>query len=134
METRDQPRAKRKHVIIIVDDDHAVRDSLTFSLQIEGFEVRAYSSPDDLLTNGNLTDAGCVITNYNMPTMNGLELMATLRERGNMTPALLVTGHCTDSMRERATTIGLSVVEKPFLGKPLVEKVREALDGVPPGV
>lgn len=118
----------RRRVVVVVDDDHAVRDSMTFSLQIEGFDVRAYASPNDLLTGGDLTDAACLITNYNMPTMNGLEMMATLRERGVTTPGLLITGHCTESMRRRALAVGLTVVEKPFLGKPLFEQIRQALN------
>ena len=77
----------------------AVRDSLKFSLEIEGFEVHAYAGPNELLNDGSPPAAICLITNYHMPAMDGLELMSRLRARGVAIPAFLITGHLTDNMR-----------------------------------
>lgn len=127
MGSHGPPTIGAKHVVIIVDDDHAVRDSLKFSLEIEGFEVHAYAGPNELLNDGSPPPAICLITNYHMPAMDGLELMSRLRARGLTIPAFLITGHLTDNMRRRAATIGVSVLEKPFLGKRLIEGIRQAV-------
>jgi two-component system, LuxR family, response regulator FixJ len=126
MSSHDPRAVGEKHLVIIVDDDNAVRDSLKFSLEIEGFEVRAYAGPNELLNDGSAPPAICLITNYHMPAMDGLELMSRLRARGLTIPAFLITGHLTDNMRRRAATIGVSVLEKPFLGKRLIEGIRQA--------
>src|SRR5271166_4756152 len=70
-----------KPVILVVDDDFAVRSSLKFALEVEGFEVLAYSSAHELLNDDSLPTASCLVTDYHMPGMNGLELVAQLRDR-----------------------------------------------------
>jgi len=62
-----------KHALLILDDDSAVRASLKFCLEIEGFEVRAYSSAHELLNEDSLPASSCLVVDYHMPTMNGLE-------------------------------------------------------------
>ena len=77
----DQLRAGvgAKQVVLVVDDDSAVRNSLRFTLEVEGFEVRAYSSAHELLDEDRLPTLSCLVTDYHMPAMNGLELVAQLR-------------------------------------------------------
>jgi len=122
----NQTRAA-KHTLLVIDDDPAVRHSLKFSLEIEGFEVYTYSSGTKLLNDGNLPVASILIVNYRMPEINGLELVAKLRDRGISTPAILITGHPNDSLRQRATAAGVSVVEMPFLGNVLIERIYHIL-------
>jgi len=130
MESQKISTTGKERVIIVVDDNQAVRESLKFALETEGFQVRVYSNPNDLLIDGNLeTAAGYLVTNYHMPSLNGLEMMTRLRERGVSMPALLITGHLTENMRNRAAALEVSVLEKPFLGKRLIDLIRQALDG-----
>jgi FixJ family two-component response regulator len=75
-----------KHIILVVDDDEAVRDSLRKMMEGEGFEVRAFSNGHDLLNEASLPAIGCMVVDYNMPAMNGLELVGAMRGRGVSIP------------------------------------------------
>jgi FixJ family two-component response regulator len=112
----------------VVDDDAAVRNSYKFALELEGFDVRIYENPAELLVTGDIPQECCLIVNYEMPAMNGLELVATLRDRGLSIPAILVTGHSNDNLRKRAAAAGVTVLEKPSLGQRLVECIRGVLN------
>jgi len=117
-----------KHVILVVDDDVAVRSSLKFTLEVEGFEVRAYSNAGDLLDDGSLGTADCLVTDYQMPAMNGLELVARLRDRHMQIPAILVTSFPNENVRNCAAAAGVSIVEKPVLGSRLLDSISKAID------
>jgi FixJ family two-component response regulator len=67
--------------VIVVDDDTAVRNSLKFSLEIEGFAVLAYRCAADLLDSSDLPDCGCFVVDQILPDMKGPDLIATLRKR-----------------------------------------------------
>jgi two-component system, LuxR family, response regulator FixJ len=114
-------------IIAIVDDDAAVRNSLQFSLEIEGFTVRTYSDPAEMLSSENRPAAACLIVDQNMPGMSGLNLLAALRRRGDRTPAILVSAHATAALRDEAADRGVSVVEKPFVGNALIDRIRAAI-------
>jgi two-component system response regulator FixJ len=116
-----------KHVIFVVDDDEAVRNSLRNMMESEGFEVCAFSNGHDLLNEASLPAIGCLVVDYNMPAMNGLELVSALRGRGASIPAILITGNPTKYVRDRAAAIAVLVVEKPPLGSYLLDCVREAV-------
>ncbi len=116
-----------KQVILIVDDDEAVRNSLTNMMESEGFAVCAFSDGHDLLNEASLPAIGCLVVDYHMPTMNGLELVSALRGRGVSIPAILTTGNPTKYVRDRAAAIAVLVVEKPRLGSDLLDCVREAV-------
>ena len=116
-----------KQVILVVDDDEAVRDSLRNMMKSEGFEVRAFSNGRDLLNEASLPAIGCLVVDYHMPAMNGLELVSALRGRGVSIPAILFTGNPTKYVRDRAAAIAVLVVEKPGLGSYLLDCVRGAV-------
>jgi two-component system, LuxR family, response regulator FixJ len=116
-----------KQVILIVDDDEAVRNSLRNMMESEGFAVCAFSDGHDLLNEASLPAIGCLVVDYHMPTMNGLELVSALRGRGVSIPAILTTGNPTKYVRDRAAAIAVLVVEKPRLGSDLLDCVREAV-------
>jgi two-component system, LuxR family, response regulator FixJ len=116
-----------EHVLLILDDDSAVRASLKFYLEIEGFEVRAYSSADELLNEDSLPASSCLVVDYHMPTMNGLEVVAKLRDRHIWNPAILFTSHPNEDLRNSADVAGISIVEKP--SGSLLDSIRNAFDG-----
>ena len=115
-----------KQVILVVDDDEAVRHSLGELMKSEGFAVCAFSNGHDLLNEASLPAIGCLVVDYQMPAMNGLELVSALRGRGVSIPAILFTGNPTEYVRDRAAAIAVLVVEKPGLGY-LLDCVREAV-------
>ena len=114
------------HSILIVDDDRAVRESLKFSLVIEGFAVRAYADAEQLLSEQHLPKFDCLIVDQNMPGMNGLDLVSALRARRIDTPAILITSHPNQSLRDRAEAAGIPIVEKPLLTS-LLDHVRRTV-------
>jgi FixJ family two-component response regulator len=115
----------RPHVIV-VDDDVAVRNSLKFSLEVEGFMVRVYPGGIELLGDTELPRCcGCLVVDQNMPGMNGLDLVAQLRARKIAVPAILITSYPTAALSARAASAGVAIVEKPFLGTVLFERIRD---------
>jgi len=113
-------------LVVVVDDDQAVRNSLKFSLETEGFAVRAYAGGRDLLMDWiGFPRDGCLIIDQNMPGMSGLELIARLRERDVAVRAILMTSHPTATVRKGAAAAGVRILEKPFLGNALVEVIRD---------
>jgi FixJ family two-component response regulator len=116
-----------QHVIAVVEDDAAVRNSLKFVLEIEGFAVRLFSQPMDLLKGAALPTCECFILDYKLPKMTGLELLDELRRRGVEAPAVLITSHPDARLQERAKHAGVSLVEKPLFENVLIEEVRAAI-------
>ena len=119
--------------VFLVEDDDGVRSALRFLLESEGLTVRAYSCPEGLLTEGGTRPDGCLVTDYNMPGMNRLELVSALRKRGDSMPAILVTSDsnvgnvendplrtCTSQVHNAQPAVA---IRNRFRGK-LVEKSR----------
>lgn len=115
--------------VIVVDDDAAVRQSLKFALELEGMNVRLYESGDELLAEPELPENGCLVVDYYMPVMNGVELLDRLHRRLVKIPAILITARATDDIRNRAARSGFrQVLEKPLEDSTLVDSIRGALD------
>ncbi|HZH12361.1 MAG TPA: response regulator [Microvirga sp.] len=111
-----------------MDDDAAVRQSLKFALELEGMNVRVYASGVELLAEPDLPAEGCLVVDYYMPSMNGVELMDKLRRRMVRLPAILITARATDDMRTRAVRSGFhQVIEKPLEDSTLLDSIRGAL-------
>ena len=86
-------------VVIVLDDDLAVRNSLKFSLEIEGFTVRSYATGAELLGAGDPAPCGCLVVDQHMPGMSGLDLIDLLRSRHFSAPAILITSDPSPSVR-----------------------------------
>ncbi len=114
-------------VIVVVDDDAAVRGSLKFALEIEGFAVRTYPKGADLLGDLRLADCACFIIDQKLPGMNGLEVVAELRKEHIAAPVILITSHPNNVVQQRAAQAGVPIVEKPLLGNTLIDRVRDAI-------
>ena len=65
--------------LLVVDDDEAVRRALKFALELEGYEVRLYEDGAHLLGEAGLPRAGCLVVDYHMLGMDGVELVGRLR-------------------------------------------------------
>ena len=116
-----------KDVVLVIDDDMAVLGSLKFSLEIEGFAVEVFRTAEEFLDRSPLPPAACLVVDYRLPAMDGLELVARLRARGIAFPAILITTNPSEAVHRRADAAGLAIVEKPLLGNALGEAIRSAL-------
>jgi two-component system, LuxR family, response regulator FixJ len=116
-----------RHLLLVLDDDAAVRDSLKFLLEVGGFKVRTFASPEELLQDNQLPDTGCLIVDYQMPAMNGLDVVATLRQRQISMPAVLITAHADTKILERSSAAGVTLIKKPFDEAALLDCIHRLL-------
>ncbi|HEX3984921.1 MAG TPA: response regulator [Acidisoma sp.] len=112
----------------IVDDDEGVRLSIEFLLKSEGLTPVTYASAQDLL-GITLLPAGCILTDFHMPGMDGLELQNRLSEQGVRLPVIVMTGFGDVPAAVRAMKAGaIDFLEKPFAEDQLLVAVRRALE------
>lgn len=115
-------------VIHIIDDDDAIRDSLTFLLETSGFAARAYESAEQFLEARMDAAPGCILTDVRMPEMSGLDLVRRLNEVGSTLPVVMMTGHADVPLAVEAMKAGvIDFIEKPFDDETLLESLRTAL-------
>ena len=113
-------------LVAVVDDDLAVCNSLKFSLELEGFKVHTYTSGGELLRAKDLGSSDCFVIDEKMPGMTGLELIGILRDRHIFTPAILIISQPSVGLSARAGKANVPIVEKPFLGNALLDRIRDA--------
>jgi two-component system response regulator FixJ len=114
--------------IHIVDDDDAVRDSLSLLLSTDGFRVMAHESASHLLASVEPGDTGCVVTDARMPEMTGIELLDAMKARRLTLPVVVITAYADVSLAVQAMKQGaFDFLEKPFDNEALIACVRLAL-------
>ncbi|BAI98409.1 DNA-binding response regulator [Sphingobium sp. TA15] len=101
--------------IYVVDDDEAIRRSLSFMLKTSGFAVKLFEGGLPFLKEAAGLEPGCVLLDVRMPDMDGLAVQRELRDRGIMLPVVIMTGHGDIDMAVTAMKAGASdFIEKPF--------------------
>jgi FixJ family two-component response regulator len=114
--------------VFVVDDDKAVRKSLTFLLRTAGHDTEAFPSARAFLETYDPARRGCLVLDVRMPQMTGLELQHELNARGWRVPAIFITGHGTIPMAIAAMKAGaFDFIEKPLRDDVLLESVDRAL-------
>ena len=99
----------------IVDDDAAVRDSLSLILSLRGYRTATFASAEQFLASVKPEWTGCVIADIRMPGLSGLQMQHELRERGIAMPVVIVTGHGdVASARAAFRADAVDFLEKPF--------------------
>lgn len=113
--------------IYVIDDDDAVRDSLTLQLEAAGFPVRAFPSAVVFLKEAADLPPGCVISDVRMPEIDGIELQNRLNEMKLNFPVIIVTGHGDVALAVRAMKAGaVDFIEKPFTEDAILTCIRVA--------
>jgi len=115
-------------VVYVVDDDHAVRDSIRTLLESAGYVVRDYERATILLADG-FPSGSCVIADVRMPEMDGLELQVEIARRNLVASVIVITGHGDVPLAVRAMKAGaIDFIEKPFDDELLLASVRKAVE------
>ena len=116
-------------IVHVVDDDEAVRLSLSFLLESAGFRVETHPSAVAFLDRASIPQRGCVVTDVRMPEMDGLTLQQKLVERGIALPVIVMTGHGDIPIAVQALKGGaVDFLEKPFDDELLIRAIRAALE------
>lgn len=117
-------------LIRIVDDDPTVCASLTFVLQIAGFDVVSYNSADQFLAQASGLRPGCILLDVKMPGKSGLELFQELRRDQDLQlPVIFLTGHGDIEMAVQALHEGaFDFLVKPADPQRLIAIVTKAVE------
>ena len=114
--------------LVLVEDDENVRRSMTMLLRARGFHIDAYRNGTEFLLMNGQHGGDCLLIDYKMPRIDGLELMRRTRRLNDQTPGIMITGYYSDSLKERALNAGyLSVIEKPTSPSNLDAVIRDLL-------
>ncbi|MFN7834243.1 MAG: response regulator transcription factor [Burkholderiaceae bacterium] len=101
--------------VVIVDDDEAVRDSLQWLLESDGYQVQTFSSAESFLMDFNPTHLCVLLLDVRMQGMSGLELQERLLKRHISMPIIFITGHGDVAMAVNTMKKGAAdFLEKPF--------------------
>lgn len=115
--------------VFLVDDDADIRGSLSRALGLRGYQVKSFDSASAFLESYEARISGCLILDYGMPGMNGLQLQKHLRDSGSSLPVIFITGHGGIPESVEAMKMGaVDFLEKPFKQSVLIERIEEALE------
>lgn len=115
--------------LVLIEDDENVRRSMTMLLRARGFIIDAYRSGTEFLTLQGRHAGDCLLIDYKMPRLDGLEVMRRVRASNDSTPAIMITGYYSDSLLARARSAGFTdVLEKPARPEVLVQTIAETIN------
>jgi FixJ family two-component response regulator len=115
--------------VFVVDDDDAIRKAVSRLLRSAGITVTVFASPREFLAQYDPATPGCLVLDIAMPDFNGLQLQATLGEKGSILPIIFLTGHGDVSKSVQAMKHGaFDFLSKPVKDKDLLTAVRAAIE------
>jgi FixJ family two-component response regulator len=117
-------------LISIIDDDASVRSAIEDLACSLGFAACAFASAQDFLRSPHVGDTSCLITDVQMPGMNGLELQSELLAQGYRMPIIFITAFPEKTVQARAEAAGaVAFLEKPFDGCSLAGLISDVMAG-----
>ncbi len=115
--------------LILVDDDPHIREAAGQTLELEGYEVATFANAEEALAAVPEGWPGVVVSDINLPGMNGIELQLQLHQRDPQLPVIMITGHGDISTAVSAIRNGAyDFIEKPFPSDLLLDVVRRAIE------
>lgn len=115
--------------IAVVDDDAAIRVALSSLLRSMGYAARLFPTAEAFLADQTEPPPDCVLTDVQMPGMNGLELQDTIRRRTPDLPVIMITAFPSPAIRERALAAGaLQYLNKPVEAETVARCIQQALE------
>ena len=121
--------AGRLVVVVTVDDDFRVRESIESLVESAGYASQLFSTAEEFLGSGTLAMAACVITDVRMPGMDGIELQRRIRAERPALPVIFISAHENSETRRVALQEGaINFLYKPFDAADLLEQIDAALN------
>ncbi|MBT6637937.1 MAG: response regulator transcription factor [Candidatus Marinimicrobia bacterium] len=118
---------KTEQQVFIIDDDEAVRDSMSMLLDTVDLSHLCFASAVEFLEFYDGTQHGCLVLDIRMPGMSGLELQERLKEREIILPIIFITGHGDIPMAVEAMRKGaLDFMRKPIREQDLLDRIQDA--------
>src|SRR2546425_11331765 len=125
---RQRTATQETPVISVVDDDGSLRRSLKNFLRSVGFRVETFASAEEFLTSAQRETTGCLVLDLRMTGMSGLDLLRHLAAAKVRVPAVVLTAHGDEEIRQRCLGAGaVAFLDKPFRGDALLDAVQTAL-------
>lgn len=113
----------------LLDDDNSILDALAQGLTLEGWQCRTFNQPTALLNALNANFAGVILTDLNMPQMDGLSVLKAVQQLDSDLPVILLTGYGDISIAVNAMQLGAySFIEKPVNHADLHKTLQQALE------
>jgi FixJ family two-component response regulator len=121
-------------MIVGVDDDLHIRESLESLVESAGFASFVFPSAEEFLRSGKLSQASCLITDIRMPGMDGIDLQLRVRSDRPELPLIFISGHFDDDIRRKALAGGaFALIDKPFDAGDLLAAIHQATSKFPHG-
>lgn len=124
---QDSSKAGSKNRIYVIDDDATIRKSLYFRFSASAIDVLPFASATDFLEHLPFLTPAPILLDIRMANMDGLQLLAILKERGITWPAVVLTAHGDVRVAVSAMKLGaIEFLEKPFAPEALDQAVEQA--------
>jgi len=128
MKSSDGKSITDRPLVVVVDDDESVRESLPDLLGEFGFDARVFPSAEEFLVSDSLGQTKCLVLDIAMPGMTGFELQQELKVRGQKIPIIFITAQKDETVRTRALDRGaMGFLLKPFSDTALFSALNTAL-------
>ena len=115
-------------VVFIIDDDAAIRDSLSWLVESVGLRVKTFANADEFLETYDPSLLGCIVLDVRMPGMSGLDLQEELIRRASDLPVLIITGYGEVQDAVRALKAGAAdYLQKPVSDQTLLDRIQDCL-------
>jgi len=128
LEVRDLAMTENSSLVLVVDDDISVRESLELFLRHEALEVETFVSAREFLSRAPLTVPSCLVLDISLPGLNGLDLQKRVAIECPEMPIIFITGHADIPITVQAMKAGaVEFLTKPFSDDVLLNAIRKAL-------
>lgn len=115
--------------IVIVDDDLAVRLSLSAVLSTYGYAIRSFDSARAAIAAISEEPCDCVLLDVRMPDLDGISALKLIQSLGSAPPVIMITGHADVPMAVQTMKLGAAdFIEKPVIDEALVDSIQAVLE------
>jgi len=116
-------------IVFVVDDDISVRESLELLIRCEGLQPETFASAQEFLTRPRVLVPSCLVLDYSLPGLNGLEVQKRVAVERKDMPIIFITGHGDVPMTVQAMKAGaVEFLTKPFGDEALLSAIRFAIE------